>query len=255
MNKILLTFDLEEFDIPEEYGATIDLKTQINTSYVGMEGVLDLLKKYDIRATIFCTAHYAEHVPEQLRRIAAAGHEIASHGYFHSRFEEADLLKSRAKLAEITQQNVVGFRMARMAPVDNEAIREAGYTYDSSLNPTWLPNRYNHLNKPRTVFEGVKGLKIIPASVTPLLRFPLFWLSFKNLPPFFFNKMVQRTLKQDGYVNIYLHPWEFNTLENFNLPHYVKGTDGVALLHKLEKFIQHFEKKATFTTIKDYLKL
>jgi peptidoglycan/xylan/chitin deacetylase (PgdA/CDA1 family) len=253
MKKILLTFDLEEFDIAEEYGATLDLATKIQTSYIGMERILALLKKYDAKATIFCTAFYAENAPEQLRRIADEGHEIASHGYYHDRFEAADLLKSRLKLAEITGKSVVGFRMARMAAVDNQAIEAAGYQYDSSLNPTWLPGRYNYLDKPRTTFNVLKNLKIIPASVTPILRFPLFWLSFKNLPLFLYKKMVERTLNKDGYVNIYVHPWEFNSLKQFDLPSYVKRVDDMVLLNKLERFIQYFKGKADFITIQEHL--
>jgi hypothetical protein len=255
MKKILLTFDLEEFDIAEEYGATLDLTTKIQTSYVGMERVLALLKKYDAKATIFCTAFYAENAPEQLHRIAAEGHEIASHGYYHDRFETADLLKSRLKLAEITGKPIVGFRMARMAAVDNQAIEAAGYQYDSSLNPTWLPGRYNYLDKPRTTFSVSQKLKVIPASVTPMLRVPLFWLSFKNFPLFLYKYFVTRTLKTDGYVNLYFHPWEFNSLKNFDLPTYVKRVDDVDLLDKLERFIVHFKDKAEFTTIQKHLNL
>ena len=253
MKKILLTFDLEEFDIAEEYGATLDLETKIQTSYVGMERILALLKKYDAKATIFCTAFYAENAPEQLQRIAADGHEIASHGYYHDRFETADLLKSRLKLAEITGKNIVGFRMARMAAVDNQAIEAAGYAYDSSLNPTWLPGRYNYLDKPRTTFNILENLKVIPASVTPFLRFPLFWLSFKNLPLFLYKHMVEQTLNTDNYVNLYFHPWEFNSLKQFNLPSYVKRVDDVVLLNKLEDFICYFKDKAQFTTIREEL--
>ena len=253
MKKILLTFDLEEFDIAEEYGAKLDLATKIHTSYIGMERVLALLKKYDAKATIFCTAFYAENAPEQLRRIAEAGHEIASHGYYHDRFEEADLLKSRVKLAEITGKSIVGFRMARMAAVDNQAIETAGYRYDSSLNPTWLPGRYNYLDKPRTTFSVLKHLKIIPASVTPFFRVPLFWLSFKNFPLFLYKKMVSKTLKKDGYVNLYFHPWEFNSLKEFDLPNYIKRVDDLILLNKLERFIAYFKDKAKFVTINEHL--
>jgi peptidoglycan/xylan/chitin deacetylase (PgdA/CDA1 family) len=253
MKKILLTFDLEEFDIAEEYGAKLDLATKIHTSYIGMERILALLKKYDAKATIFCTAFYAENAPEQLRRIVADGHEIASHGYYHDRFETADLLKSRVKLAEITGKSIVGFRMARMAAVDNQAIESAGYLYDSSLNPTWLPGRYNYLDKPRTTFRVLDKLQVIPASVTPIFRVPLFWLSFKNFPLFLYQFMVARTLKKDGYANLYFHPWEFNSLKEFDLPSYVKRQDDIVLLNKLERFIVHFKDKVEFVSINSYL--
>lgn len=146
MNKIFLTFDLEEFDIPEEFGQTVDFPTKMRMSYEGMEKVLALFRKYQVKTTIFCTACYAENNVEQIKRIVAEGHEIASHGYYHSAFKVGDLRKSREKLMEISGQKVTGFRMPRLQPVSYAELQKAGYQYDSSMNPTFLPGRYNHLD-------------------------------------------------------------------------------------------------------------
>ena len=62
-----------------------------------------------------------------------------------------------------------------MFAVDNAAIARAGYRYNSSLNPAFIPGRYMHLDSPRTWFMA-DGVMQIPASVSPLLRVPLFWL-------------------------------------------------------------------------------
>jgi len=59
--------------------------------------------------------------------IQKGGHEIASHGFYHSSFETADLRKSKEALEELTGQPVNGFRMARMMPVEEEEIHKAGY--------------------------------------------------------------------------------------------------------------------------------
>src|SRR4051812_6514780 len=45
--------------------------------------ILDLLQDHGARATFFVLGWVAERQPDLIRRIAAGGHEIASHGYGH----------------------------------------------------------------------------------------------------------------------------------------------------------------------------
>jgi hypothetical protein len=52
--------------------------------------ILRLLDEAGARATFFTLGWIAERFPEVVRRIAAAGHEIASHGYAHSRVDELE---------------------------------------------------------------------------------------------------------------------------------------------------------------------
>ena len=253
MNNIFLTFDLEEFDIPEEFGQKVDFQTKMRMSYEGMEKVLALFKKYQVKTTIFCTACYAENNVEQIQRIVSEGHEIASHGYFHSTFKVGDLLKSREKLMEISGQKVLGFRMPRLQPVSYSALQTAGYQYDSSMNPTFLPGRYNHLDKPRTVYK-LPEITILPTSVTPFGRIPLFWLGFKNYPEWYFQFAARRCLKKDGYLSLYFHPWEFCDLSSYQLPKYVKRVDNDKLLERLENLILALKSPENqFSTIESFL--
>jgi peptidoglycan/xylan/chitin deacetylase (PgdA/CDA1 family) len=250
--RILLSFDIEEFDIAEEYGQTVDFATKIRVSSEGTEKILDLLAKYNLKATFFVTACFAENRPDLVQRIAAQ-HELASHGYYHSSFDDGDFLSSRLKLEEISGTQIKGFRMARMSEINTDAAQAAGYIYDSSLNPTWLPGRYNNLSSPRNLFK-IKDLYIFPTSVTPILRFPLFWLSFKNLPLALYNFLALRALKTDGYLNVYFHPWEFCDLTAWQMPAYVKSKDNEVMLQRLERFIVAMQQKGcTFDTIWNYV--
>ena len=70
----------------------------------------------------------------------------------------------------------------------------------------------------------------MPASVTPLLRLPLFWLSFKNLPGWLIRPASAWTLRADGYLVLYFHPWEFADLSPYPLPRYVRRVHGVSLV-------------------------
>ena len=178
---VLLSFDIEEFDMPFEYGKEIPFEEQIQISVTGTIAILDLLAKHNVKATFFSTAVFAIHAKAVIDRIIAEGHEIASHNYHHSQFDIPHLKASKEKLEEITGTAVIGFRMPRMYPVDEKEIFKAGYQYNSSINPTYLPGRYNNFNKPRTYFKQEDVLQI-RASVSPIIRFALFWLSFHNLP-------------------------------------------------------------------------
>lgn len=253
---ILLSFDIEEFDMPFEYDRSLSFEEQMQLSIEGTEKIIDLLTKHQIKATFFVTANFAVHAENLVRKIVDLGHEIASHGYYHTEFSLEHLLQSREKLEEISGQKVKGYRMPRMKPVDEKAIAQAGYLYNSSINPTYLPGRYNNLHIKRTHFYKENVLQL-PASVTPWFRIPLFWLSFHNFPLFLYKYLSNKTLKHDHYLNIYFHPWEFLNLDQpkkFNFPSYVVRNSGNKMYSRLDDFILHFKQKnVVFGTISDYL--
>ncbi len=242
---ILLGFDVEEFDLPFEYGKSIPFDEQLEISTRGTQTILELLRQKNVKATFFCTANYAINRQDIIGHIVTDGHEIASHGYYHSEFEAEHLLQSKLVLEEISKTPVTGFRMARMMPVDEAEIAKAGYEYNSSLNPTWIPGRYNHLKKPRSWFYD-KNVLQIPASVSSWLRFPLFWLSFHNLPMFLLKRMSAGAYKKDGYLNLYFHPWEFTDLnkpEKFGFPGYVVKNTGIDFENRIDNFIAWAKKQ------------
>jgi len=241
---VLLSFDIEEFDMPFEYGKEISFKDQINISVQGCHIILDLLAKHQFKATFFSTATFAINAPDVIQRIKEGGHELASHTYYHSRFENKDLLASRLKLEELSGLPVRGFRMPRMMPVSEQEIEAAGYIYNSSINPTYLPGRYNNLNIPRTHFRQGKVIQL-PASVTPIFRIPLFWLSFHNFPLWYYKHIFNKAYRKDGYINIYFHPWEFFDLsdkERFGFPGYVSRNSGVKMTERLDNLMTWIKK-------------
>jgi peptidoglycan/xylan/chitin deacetylase (PgdA/CDA1 family) len=251
MNKVvLLSFDVEEFDIPEEYGQTLDEAEKFRVSLQGLEPILQLLERLSIRATFFTTAHFALHHQPLIRAIAQT-HEIASHGFYHSSFTPTDLATSKQTLESISQTPITGFRMARLQKISDRAIEKAGYDYNSSMNPTYLPGRYNNFCKNRTAYYS-QHLLNIPVSVTPLLRFPLFWLSFKNLPLPLYQLASLLTLRCDRYLSVYFHPWEFTDLAAYRLPGYVKRHSGQPLLSRLERYLTWLHSQADFITYADF---
>ena len=194
----------------------------MSISKIGTDRILDLLLQEKVKATFFCTANFALHATGLIDRMVNEGHEVASHGYYHATFEQKDLGESKKVLEQITGTTIIGFRMPNMAPLEALPVIEAGYKYNSSLNPTFLPGKYNNLNKPRRIFYE-NGLCQIPASVSALFRIPLFWLSLHNFPISIYKRMCQRAILKDGYLNIYFHPREFADLlsPEVKLPYYI----------------------------------
>lgn len=253
---ILLSFDIEEFDVPKEHGIDIPFEEQMRVSVEGTIKILDCLLRNQVKATFFCTANFAIHAPQVMKRIKEEGHEIASHGFNHWTFEVADLEKSKDALEKLADITIQGYRQARMMPVSEKAICDAGYRYNSSLNPTFIPGRYMHLSTPRTYFMK-EGVLQIPASVTPFLRFPLFWLSYHNLPARLYRWLCKWTHRHDGYLVTYFHPWEFYSLNDhpeWKLPFIIRNHSGVAMVERLETFIRDFKKKdLPFVTFSEFV--
>lgn len=80
---ILLTFDIEEFDVPREKGLDFSNEDAVAVSRIGTIKILNILKKHDVKATLFCTANFANEAQDLIKRAIAEGHEIACHGVDH----------------------------------------------------------------------------------------------------------------------------------------------------------------------------
>jgi peptidoglycan/xylan/chitin deacetylase (PgdA/CDA1 family) len=105
-----LTFDLEEFDLPLEFGCPISDEDQIIISNNGLQRLTILLSKFNIPATFFTTAFYANKNKELIKNLSE-NHEIASHSKCHSEFKETDPFDSKVEIERITGKPVYGFRM------------------------------------------------------------------------------------------------------------------------------------------------
>lgn len=249
--KILLSFDVEEFDMPLEYGFNITPEKQMQIGKLGLDKLMPLLADPAIQCSLFTTANFANHFPDTIQNLSQQ-HEIASHTFYHSSYTEKDLLSARKRLSEIIQKEVVGLRIPRMKQIPVGDIIHAGYTYDASIHPTWLPGRYNNLHLPTSFYED-NGLNRIPASVSTFLRIPLFWLSFKNMPYALYLALAKHTLKKEGFLSLYFHPWEFVDVTAFGLPNYtIKGCQS-SLFLKLNRLIFDLKKHGEFVTYQSFV--
>jgi len=254
MKTILLTFDVEEFDLPREFGQKISEKESFEISNLGLNNLFELIEKDNIKATFFTTTNFAKKFPNLIKQIIAQGHEIASHGYSHSDNYLSDISKiklAKQELEKITKTKIKGFRAPRFAIKNVSKLHDFGFEYDSSLHPTFIPGRYNNLNKKRNTHK-VENIIEIPISTLSIFRLPIFWLAFKNSPSFYHNFFTKINFNSSDYTMLVFHPWEFTDLSEFNIPSYIKKNP----IEKLKKYLLFCRKKAyNFKTIQDYLNL
>ena len=248
---ILLSFDTEEFDLPREHGVNIEFERSIEVSASGTNLILDTLKQNQVNATFFCTANFAQHAPDVMQRIINEGHEVFNP-------KDSDPTLSKEIIERLTQTTVNGYRQPRMFAVDDEELERIGYLYDSSLHPAFIPGRYMHLDTPRTPFYQGKILQI-PASVSPWLRIPVFWLACHNYPKWLYKRLILWTLRHDGQFVIYFHPWEYYPLKEhpeWKIPYIIKRNSGAEAVKRLDGLIktfkQHGAQFATYTEFTQY---
>ena len=254
MRSILLTWDIEEYDAPADFGATPLPDGGLSRGLQIWRDWLDLSQTWNVVGTIFCTTRIAEASPDLLRQTASRGHEIASHGWAHAPSADLRLRASRDSLEKLSGEPIWGFRSPRLRKVDPTEVSGAGYAYDASLNPAWVPGRYSHRGQPRTPHR-IGSLWEVPSSVIPIVRFPLFWASFHLLPLPLYLAACRLVLAKDNLLSLYFHPWELSELDESALPFWLTRRTKAQRVERMRKLCHWLDQQGTFRTIADYLAL
>jgi|GEM_PF-717947 len=264
MERIYLSFDLEEWRIPEHNGIKSKYNANTSFSYKGTLRLLGLLKKHSIKVTFFVTGYFAQKRPGLIKKIIKEGHEIASHGYKDGDYNKLmpeeireGIMKTTKILTRITGKKPLGFRTPQFSVNDTvlrEIIKE-GYSYDSSIHPTIIPRYKNDYPKKQEPYilelSSNEKIKEIPASVMPLIRGPISWVWMRNIGMWWTKLGMKLNLRAGRSAVIYLHPWEFVNLPKIGgVPSYITRNCGNRFLKKLEGLIKSF-KKYEFGLIKD----
>ena len=61
--------------------------------------------------------------------------------------------------------------------------------------------------------------------------------------------LALQTLKKDGYLCLYFHPWEFTAIDNYGLPGYTKKVNSAPLLDRLQRLVFDLKKEANFISM------
>ena len=253
--KILLSFDVEEFDLPKEHGAEISLEEGVEVSEQGLRRILKVLDRTGVKATFFCTGNFANARLDLMKKIVADGHEVACHGVDHFRPKDSDVENSKKIVEKVAGVKVHGYRQPRMKKINYEELKRCGYKYDSSVNPAYIPGRYNNSKMPRRPFVK-NDIVEIPVSVATSGRVPMFWLALHIFPKRVYYGLAKMALKRDGYFATYFHPWEFAELAEYSaVPGYIKHNSGMKMAGRLEGLIREMQKNgAEFVTYDEFAK-
>lgn len=183
--------------------------------------LLDLFAAHDAKATFFCLGWIAERCPDLIRRIAAEGHEVASHGYDHVKvFDQdeaafrADVIKTKAILEDLSGHRVRGYRAAGFSmdartPWAHRVLAETGHDYSSSTHPI-AHDHYGDPNAPMIPFVQ-DGITEVPVSVRDIRgrRTTIGGGGWFRAMPLPITRRLWRGLEAEGRRGVfYLHPWE-----------------------------------------------
>jgi polysaccharide deacetylase family protein (PEP-CTERM system associated) len=190
-----------------------------------IDRILDLLSLAGARATFFTLGWIAERYPAMTRRIADAGHELASHGFGHQRATEqhrdaflADIRLAKAIIEHVAGCDVRGYRapsfsIGRNNPWAFDAIAEAGYRYSSSLYPI-RHDHYGVPDGPRFAHEVRPGLIEVPIATVRVLRsnWPAGGGGYFRLLPYVVSRWSIRRINVGDRqpAMFYFHPWEID---------------------------------------------
>jgi polysaccharide deacetylase family protein (PEP-CTERM system associated) len=188
-----------------------------------------ILAQFDaaaVHATFFMLGWVAERHPALVRRIVAAGHELASHGWDHTRADSqdpkafrADVTRTRALLEDISGVSVAGYRAATFSIGAGNlwafgVLEEAGYRYSSSINPI-RHDLYGMPNASRVPFQP-NGTQFWEMPMTTVRVFGRNWPCsgggyFRLLPDALYRAGLARVNRQERRPGIfYFHPWEID---------------------------------------------
>lgn len=193
--------------------------------HIGLRKIVDLLEQSGSKATFFVLGCIAEKNKSLLRKISNAGHEIASHGYYHKplsrhtnfTFEEG-LDRSIKVLSDITGKKVMGYRAPSFSFDENlpwffDILKKKGVLYDSSISCSFFRCTIKCARGDLKYFEISEGILEFPTSFFKIgsVKIPLGGGYFRAYP-YRITKWGLNKIAQNGNTSpvFYVHPWELD---------------------------------------------
>lgn len=235
-----------------------------------IDALLDGLDRHGAHGTFFVLGWLAEHRPEVVRAIAAAGHEVASHGYWHEpvtsldpKSFRQDIRSSKQALEDLLGCAVIGYRAPNFSIVPGgewafDVLLEEGYRYDSSLFPIRRPGYgYPGARRVPHLIQRPSGLLAeFPLATTSILayRVPAAGGGYLRQFPYSVIRRAFRQASERGEpATFYIHPWEVDAdqprlpVSRVNQIRHYRGLDNT--LGRIERLLREFR----FEAIASYL--
>lgn len=160
---VILSFDVDaellwKVWLPRD-PSIIDISQGTYEMKCGLPRVLEMLRRQGVKGTFFVPGSVAEKYPDEIRKIADAGHEIAHHGYLHEdcsklSYEEEKAMFTRGSeaLRRVTGQSPVGCRIL-LSKNTLSILSEMGFLYESTLMDDDKPYRVQIGGRPQKLIE------------------------------------------------------------------------------------------------------
>lgn len=225
-----------------------------------VDRMLEALERRRVRATFFTLGWIAERAPAMVRRIAGAGHELASHGFDHQRVHRlspeqfrTDVLRAKSILEDVAGTPIVGYRapsfsIDQRTPWAHEILGATGHRYSSSIYPI-RHDLYGMPDAPRQPHRREGGILEIPATTLKIAsrNVPVSGGGFFRLLPYPVSRAgLARVNRAEGRSAVfYCHPWEIDPTQprvpgaplKSRFRHYVNQR---SMLDKLERLLGDF---------------
>lgn len=187
--------------------------------------LLSIFDEHQVRGTFFVLGWVAHRYPELVKRIVSAGHEIASHGYWHQLVYDLkpeefakDIADSKEAIAAACGIEVVAYRAPSFSIVEEslwalDILAEQGFRIDSSIFPIGGHDRYGLADAPKEIHDiETKHGKIIefPPSAWSRgrIHIPIGGGYFRLFPLPLTLKAIEKVREHGRPAMFYTHPWE-----------------------------------------------
>lgn len=264
-----LTFDIEEW-YHANYSGLQHTEYSTDTNLEGLtDRLIELCAERGVAATCFVLASVAKDKPRVVKRLQAAGHEIATHGYGHElvytlgakRFA-ADLATSVGILEDLTGEKVLGYRAPSFSVTADilswfyPVLEEAGLKYSSSVFPgrTFLygvPTFPARVHRP-VVSGRESGIVEFPLPLVRLFgkQMPLY---IRLFPAWAIARRMARDNRSRKPVVLYVHPREIDRNQpRLDLP-FVQARIHYWGIRGCESKLRSIIRSAEFGRMRDYL--
>jgi peptidoglycan/xylan/chitin deacetylase (PgdA/CDA1 family) len=205
---------------------------------VAVPRILELLARREIAASFYIPGWIAERYPAMVEAVAAAGHEVAHHGYLHeppadldgAEAEAAVLDRGSAILEGITGERPLGYRSPswELSEHSLDLLAERGFVYDSSL-------------------MGDDAPYLVEGGGRQLVEIPVHW-SLDDAPYYMFNPSSGRVSLMaaprdvvDSWIDAFDEAYERGRAFTLTLHPWISGRLG--RLKQFERLLDHIASR------------
>lgn len=189
--------------------------------------LLSLFDECSVRGTFFVLGWVAERYPGLVRRISNAGHELASHGYWHQLVYDltpeafakdiSDSIEAIANASGIvvTAYRAPSFSITKRSLWALPILAEQGIRIDSSIFPISGHDRYGHPDAEKSIHDIDTDAGVIrefppTAWSNGRVHVPVGGGYFRLFPLKLTFKAIDAIHREGRPVMFYTHPWEFD---------------------------------------------